>query len=316
MNIVAIVVTYNRKKLLKECLESLLDQTIKLDRIIVIDNNSSDNTFEYLEENGMLKNKAIYYKKLNENIGGAGGFYEGIKLSQQFNPEWIWIMDDDTIPRSDCLEKLIDAKSIIKEKISYLASSIYGMNNEFMNVPNINTDKSESGYPNWYKYLSSGIVRIKEATFVSLLINNNAVKEIGYPVRDYFIWGDDTEYTLRLTKYYGNAYLVGDSIAIHKREVSKQLSLYEETNINRINFYYYMIRNTLINKNEYYGKKEVIRYLLRNIKNSFKVLFNKNCKFRFKKFIIINKAISAYILKKYDKRAFKDRLNINVEYEK
>ena len=58
MNIVAIVVTYNRKKLLKECLESLLDQTIKLDRIIVIDNNSSDNTFEYLEENGMLKNKA------------------------------------------------------------------------------------------------------------------------------------------------------------------------------------------------------------------------------------------------------------------
>lgn len=315
MNIVAIVVTYNRKKLLKECLESLLEQTLKLDKIIIIDNNSTDNTFEYLKEKGILENKSIYYKKLNKNIGGAGGFYEGIKLSQKFNPEWIWIMDDDTIPKNNCLEKLIDAKNIIKEKISYLASSIYGMNNEFMNVPNINTDKSESGYPNWYKYLSRGVVRIKEATFVSLLINNQAVKEIGFPVKDYFIWGDDTEYTLRLTKYYGNAYLVGDSIAIHKREVSKQLSLYEESNINRISFYYYMIRNTLINKNAYYGKKDKIRYLLRNIKNSFKILFDKNCEYRLKKFIIIHKAINAYILKKYDYRAFKNRLDINVEYK-
>lgn len=218
MDIVAVVVTYNRKKLLKECLESLLEQTIKLDKIIVIDNNSNDNTFEYLKEQDILKNRCIYYKKLDKNIGGAGGFYEGIKLSQQFNPKWIWIMDDDTIPKSDCLEKLINAKNVISEKISYLASSIYGMNNEFMNVPNINTDKSESGYPNWYKYLSSGIVRIKEATFVSLLINNEAVKKIGLPMRDYFIWGDDTEYTLRLTKYYGNAYLVGNSIAIHKEK--------------------------------------------------------------------------------------------------
>lgn len=315
MNIVAIVVTYNRKKLLKECLDSLLEQTTKLNKIIIIDNNSTDNTYEYLKEECIFNNESIYYKKLNKNIGGAGGFYEGIKLSQEFNPEWLWIMDDDTIPKSDCLEKLIDAKNTVKEKISYLASSIYGMNNEFMNVPNINTEQSESGYPNWYQYLSSGIVRIKEATFVSLLINNEAVKEIGYPVKDYFIWGDDTEYTLRLTKYYGNAYLVGNSIAIHKRAVSKQLSLYEETNVNRINFYYYMIRNTLINKNEYYGKKEGVRYLLRNIKNSLKILFDKNCKLRFKKFIIIHKAINSYILKKYDYRAFKNRLNINVEYK-
>lgn len=316
MNIVAVVVTYNRKILLKECLESLLKQTMKLKKIIIIDNNSTDNTYEYLKQEGIFDNECIYYKKLNENIGGAGGFYEGLKLSQEFNPEWLWIMDDDTIPNNNCLEKLIDAKNIIKEKISYLASSIYGTNNEFMNVPNINTEPSESGYPNWYKYLSNGIVRIKEATFVSLLINNEAVKEIGLPVKDYFIWGDDTEYTLRLTKYYGDAFLVGDSIAIHKRQVSKQLSLYEETNINRVNFYYYMIRNTLINKNEYYGKKEAIIYFIRNIKNSFKLLFNKNYKLRFKKFIIIYKALSAYILKKYDYKAFKDRMNINVKYKK
>lgn len=315
MNIVAVVVTYNRKILLKECLESLLQQTIKLNKIIVIDNNSSDNTFEYLKEENILDNKLICYKKLDKNIGGSGGFYEGIKFSQQFNPEWLWIMDDDTIPKNDCLEKLIDAKKIITEKISYLASSIYGINNEFMNVPNINTDKSESGYPNWYKYLTSGIVRIKEATFVSLLINNKAVKKIGFPVRDYFIWGDDTEYTLRLNKYYGNSYLVGDSIAIHKRKVSKELSLYEETNLNRINFYYYMIRNTLINKNTYYGKKEMTKYLFRNLKKSFEILFLKNCKFRFKKFIIIHKAINSYIFKKYDYRAFKNRLDINVQYK-
>ena len=247
MKIIAVVVTYNRKKLLEECLNAILNQTYEVDKIVLIDNNSTDNTFEYLNEKGLIKNKKIYYKKLEKNIGGAGGFYEGFKMSQKFSPNWLWIMDDDTIPNGDCLQKLVDSRKKLKnEKISFLASSIYGENGEFMNVPTINILPSSNGYPNWYKYLSEGIVKIKKATFVSLLINNEAIKKVGYPVKEYFIWGDDTEYTLRLNKYFADAYMVGNSIAIHKRKITKSLRIEEENNIDRINFYYYMIRNTLI----------------------------------------------------------------------
>lgn len=315
MKVVAVVVTYNRKKLLIECINSILYQSHKVEKIVLIDNNSSDGTYEYLIENNILKNEIIDYKKLEKNIGGSGGFYEGMKYSQKYNPDWLWIMDDDTMPEENCLEELVRSYTQIKKPISYLASTVYGEKGEFMNVPLINTVPSESGYPDWYEYLNKGIVKIKEATFVSLLINNDAIKKIGYPVRDYFIWGDDTEYTLRLNKYYGNSYLIGSSVAIHKRKIAKNLTLKDEENINRLSFHYYIVRNNLINQYTYYGFKKMMIFLIKKQIESFKILFSIKAKNKIKKFITIHKGIIAFILKKYDYKAFKNRLDINVKYK-
>lgn len=314
-NIIAVVVTYNRKKLLVECLNAIFEQSIKVSKIIVVDNNSTDNTYDYLKQQNLLRDELLYYK-LEENIGGAGGFYEGIKKSQMFNPDWVWIMDDDTIPTKDCLKELIDKKNKIAGKISYLASTVYGVNSESMNVPNINLSKSESLYPDWYRYLKYGIVKIKEATFVSLLINNDAIKKVGYPVKDYFIWGDDIEYTLRLNEYYGPSYFVGSSVAIHKRKIAKSLSLIEETDLNRLKFHYFMIRNNLINKKTYYGKKACLKFLLHKEKEALRILFNFKCKYKIKKIFIIQKGIFCFLFKRYDYSAFVNRLDLNVKYKK
>ena len=315
MDITAIVVTYNRKELLQECLKAILEQQHSVDRIILIDNNSTDNTYETLQKNSFIENEKIIYKKLDKNIGGAGGFYEGFKLAQNYNTDYLWIMDDDTIPTKSCLKELIDAVNVLQdEKVSYLASSIYGANNEVMNVPSVNIEPSENGYADWYRYLDKGIIKIKEATFVSLLINNNAVKKIGFPVKDYFIWGDDTEYTLRLNKYYGNSYMVGKSVAIHKRKIAKSLSIYEEDNDTRINFYYYKYRNNLLNYKEYKGKNKAIKYFFTIFKNSIKAVFKPGCKKKMKKFIVMNKALFAFLFRKYDYEAFKNRFDLNVKY--
>lgn len=315
MKIVAIVVTYNRKKLLVECLSSILDQTKRVDKLIIVDNNSTDGTYECLDQNGFFNKEEIIYKKLNKNIGGAGGFYEGMKESLKYSPDWLWIMDDDTIPTHVCLENLVSSLKIIKGKISYLASSVYGENEETMNVPLLNEDKSENGYPDWYQYLEHGIVKIKEATFVSLLINGEAVKQIGLPMKNYFIWGDDTEYTLRLNKYYGNSYFIGNSKAIHKRAINKNLSIYSEENLNRIHFYYYMIRNNLINKSEYYGFKKTLKFFINWQIRSIKILIRKNCKYKLKKVATIHKGLLAFLFQNYDKKAFKNRLDIHVKYK-
>ena len=316
MNVVVVVVTYNRKHLLVECLNAILKQTKEVKKIIVVDNNSTDKTYEYLIENNLINNSTIHYKKLDKNIGGAGGFYEGIKECQKYSPDWVWIMDDDTIPTQSCLEELINSIKKIDGKISYLASSIYGEKGEFMNVPTINDDKNMNGYPNWYKYLKNGIVKIKIATFVSIMINNNAIKKVGFPYKDYFIWGDDVEYTLRLNKYYGDSYMIGNSVAIHKREVASSLSIVTEINNKRIDFYYYMIRNNLINYFVYFGKKKMLKYLINNQLISIKLLFNIKCKYRVKKFFIIHKGILSFIFGQYDKKAFKNRLSTDVIYIK
>ena len=308
MKVSAVVVTYNRKELLLECLQAILNQTYKLDEIIIIDNNSEDGTYEYLKENGILDHDGITYVILNKNTGGAGGFYEGIKRASEKKYDWVWVMDDDTIPKDDCLQKLLEAKDKVKEKVGFMASSVYGENGECMNVPDIDNSKRENIYASWYKYLSNGIVGIKNATFVSILISGEAIQKCGFPIKDYFIWGDDIEYTTRITTYYGKAYFVGESIAIHKRKNSKDgLLLYEEDK-KRINLYFYRYRNEFINKRLYEGIAGVTWWYLGRIRETFKILFSKE-KFKFRKIIVMHKGIFAAFFKLYDAKAVKNRFN-------
>jgi rhamnopyranosyl-N-acetylglucosaminyl-diphospho-decaprenol beta-1,3/1,4-galactofuranosyltransferase len=248
MKIVAVVVTYNRINLLRECLGAILGQSEKVDKIILIDNASTDGTQEVLSEEGYLDLESVKYMRMKENIGGAGGFYEGIKLAKGLGADWVWIMDDDTIPQRECLEKLLKANQIIgrKEKISFFASCVKGINGEPMNVPAVADTCAENGYQNYHEYLSDGIVRIRKATFVSILVSGRAVKQCGLPCKDFFIWGDDSEYTSRLTAFYGDAYLVGNSIAVHKRKLARELNIKEETDKERIKMYCYYYRNRAI----------------------------------------------------------------------
>lgn len=300
----AVIVTYNRKKLLLECVNAVLNQTYLAYKIIVLDNNSTDGTEEWLKETGILNNECIVYKKLKENTGGAGGFYYGMKQAAEFNPDWIWIMDDDVVPTPSCLEELITASGIIKEPVSFLASSVRGMHGEPMNVPKI-LKESTNKYVDWYQYLADGLVQIRKATFVSLLINGKAVQQCGFPWKDFFIWGDDSEYTQRIIRDFGSAYMVGKSLAIHKREGSDSLSIVRELNKNRIQLYYYYYRNNLIGYWEY--ESVLYRFLcMGKLGADFVAVLFKG-KYKCAKMQVILKAFFAFVFGRYDKKGFKNR---------
>ena len=94
----SIVVTFNRKELLLEALESLLNQTVAPTRIILIDNHSTDGTKALLAEHHLLDNPLIDYRYLEENIGGAGGFSLGMEIARAKSElDWISLSDDDAI---------------------------------------------------------------------------------------------------------------------------------------------------------------------------------------------------------------------------
>ncbi len=245
MKVVAVVVTYNRIVLLKECLDAILHQSRPIEDIILIDNASTDGTHEILQKEGYFDKDVVHYIGMKENLGGSGGFYEGIKLATEQKADWIWIMDDDTIPQKECLENLIAAQKKIRngQEASFFASNIKGSSGNPMNVPKISDTYTEGGYLNCYEYLEEGIIRICAATFVSILVNGKAVKKCGLPCKDFFIWGDDSEYTIRLTELFGDAYFVGNSIAVHKRKDERYLNISEETNSKRIAMYRYYYRN-------------------------------------------------------------------------
>lgn len=88
----ALIVTYNRKELLKQSIEALLRSETPCD-IIVIDNASTDGTETALEP--FIGSGRISYHNTGANLGGAGGFNFAIKTALKQGYEYMWIMDDD-----------------------------------------------------------------------------------------------------------------------------------------------------------------------------------------------------------------------------
>lgn len=274
--VAALVVTYNRKALLLECLDAIARQEYPAFTIVVIDNASTDGTDALFTVDGPLAGSdAIDYRRMGSNLGGAGGFKEGLRAAAESGADWVWLMDDDCIPYPDTLKKLVDAAELAEARgaePSFLASSVFGPEGEPMNVPAVDGRPTKNGYADWYMGLSDGMVEIESATFVSLLINRRAIDRLGLPVGSFFIWGDDTEYTTRLTHNFGPAYLVGASRVLHKRANAKSLDIMNEDDPKRIANFHYLYRNNLIVQRYHHGKVAATKLLLRDLRAAARCL--------------------------------------------
>lgn len=252
----AIVVTYNRLNLLKKCLAHLLHQSYKLNNIYVINNNSGDGTKQYLNN---LHNSKIHPVNLQQNLNGAGGFSLGTKIAYKHSKsDAFWLMDDDTMPTKDSLKYLVLASHKLKNHFGFLCSNVrWWKNNDPCNMPTI------SGH-GWTDLASSDLIRVKEATFVSFLVPRYMVNKYGIPMAKAVIWGDDTEYSRRMSSK-APSYFVGKSIIIHyasNPDLSCENLLYESTN-NRIARYKYMYRNRLYVEKKYGTFKSFTKWLIR-----------------------------------------------------
>lgn len=212
--VACVIVTYNRLTLLKECVEAVKKQTYPLHKIIIIDNHSTDDTFNYLQT--LIDDNRIELISLPENIGGAGGFSHGIKQAMGSGADWIWVMDDDTIPYDNALEKMIDATRL-SEKTGFLCSKVLWTDGSphRMNRPGVCVENRDRLFNH---YSSEGLPAFvcMHSSFVSLMINAKAVKEVGLPIEEFFIWGDDIEYTVRISSCGYDCFYVDNSIVLHK----------------------------------------------------------------------------------------------------
>ena len=258
--IVDIIVTYNRIELLKENIQALKRQSFVNHDIMIIDNASTDGTKEMIEQ---LNDKQIIYYNTEKNIGGAGGFAFGLEKAMQKGYDFAWIMDDDSIPDNTALESLVNKGNSIKNSFSFLASLVYWTDNKLfpMNVPNFSlTSKNlaELDYLSKYK-----IITIKTCSFVGCYINLQYAKEVGLPISEFFIYGDDVEYTERLNKK-GPSYLDLDSIIIHKSpsNIGSNIVLAEKERIER---YYYQFRNTVYIYRKKNKRLQMLKLILKYI---------------------------------------------------
>lgn len=249
----AIIVTYNRLELLKICLTAVESQSLQPTTIIIVNNNSTDGTTTFLrswEKSQSSINKIVINMK--SNTGGAGGFHYGIKQAIKMKCDWVWIMDDDVVPDETALENLLQAAKNLNGISGYYSSLVFNKNRtSTVNVPQIDLKLSEANYPNWPEYLQKGIVKIKATTFVSLLVSRESILQVGLPIKEFFIWGDDTEFTLRLAKAGFQGFLIGNSIVRHLRPGTHGLDIRNETNSQRIQLYTHLYKNTIYLNRQY-----------------------------------------------------------------
>lgn len=222
--IAVVVVTYNRKKLLIECLDAILAGTRLPDKIILVDNGSIDNTPEFLKEEGYLKNSPIDYIRLPENTGGAGGFYAGVKYGYEAGYDWLWLMDDDAAPEADALEKL--SKYLYEPDVSALANLKLDLAGEILH-PHLGFFNRQNNQNDFdfdieiHKKVEENLIKshrvleIAFSSFVGLMVSKKAIEKVGFPDRKFFIRGDDLEYCLRLSTA-GKILLITNSIILHK----------------------------------------------------------------------------------------------------
>ena len=210
------IVTFNRSK----CLKMLLAKLMKMKNItelIIVDNNSNDNTVSFLKkvgnfsdinydqtntailENGMILR--IYPSTIN--IGGSGGFRQLVKLFLKFPNEYLWLMDDDVLPEMDCLNRLLsgmdtDTKVCVPNRTDQFfkdKACIYiDLKNPFKF--SISRRKKYIENVNDYQY-----IYIYDFPFEGPLIKGSIISEVGMPDSQYFIICDDTDYAYRLGKH-------------------------------------------------------------------------------------------------------------------
>lgn len=222
--IAAVVVTFNRLEKLKTVLASLEQQTRLPEQLIIVNNASTDGTHTYLEQYAAdfkLGDKIhLDIVTLPENVGGAGGFSAGMRRSYELGADFAWIFDDDGYPQPDALANLVRGYDGACEQmgpdipfacsmVKFIDGTISEMNNP---VPTWD----------WGRLKAQGldVVLVNQASFVSVLIPRWVMEAYGLPYKEYFIWFDDAEYTLRISKACPGIQVL-DSVVLHDMGVNK-----------------------------------------------------------------------------------------------
>ncbi len=199
-HVTAVLVTYNREQLLQQALDALAAQTRTPNRVIIVDNASTDASGQVADSHPI----GADVLHLARNVGGAGGFTAGMAHALTTgSTDWLWVMDDDTIPEPAALAELLAAEDrltaagiradVLSSQAVWTDGRPHPMNSS---RTRIGTSAEELS-----RYERLGVRPIRTASFVSAFLRADAVRRHGLPIADYFIWSDDFEHTGRLLKH-------------------------------------------------------------------------------------------------------------------
>ena len=225
-SVAVVVVTFNRCDLLRGMLAGLAASERVPEALIVIDNASTDETRAVLEQ---ATNPGLQAIHLTENLGGAGGFHEGVRLAYEQGFDRIWLMDDDVVPAPDCLTRLMatdeaclmavreDTTGALVEK----AAIRFDLTNPLTIKPK--TDMVETTFRT--RAAMPERVELANVAFEGFMVRREVVTAIGLPDESFFIFYDDVDFALRARAAGFRIWAIRDAVLVRQLDFNQQHDL-------------------------------------------------------------------------------------------
>ena len=236
--IVAVILTYNRKDLLRECLQAIARQTRAPDALVVINNASTDGTPDMLS----TEFPQVTEVRLPENVGPAGGYHEVLKYAQASGYTWLWIMDDDGEPAPETLADLLDG--VAKWGLDLASPLVLDIASpDKLSFP-LKLDGCWSVEAE--RARREPVISGQAHLFNGTLMRTRLIAEVGLPDTRFYHQGFEVEYSFRLLRHQ-----------VKQAVIPKAL------------FYHPSGRGYLVLPGRFFGAKARVRYANSDWKNYF-----------------------------------------------
>lgn len=222
--VVVVIANWNLRKDLLECLGSLYETDYPRMHIIVVDNNSSDDSVAFVEQE--FPQTQIIERK--ENGGYAVALNDGIRAGAALDPEFFLVLNNDTLVPTDTLGKLVDvmlsdpqiaiaAPKIIyhdhPERIFSLGDHVYPWLALPVRVGRKAYDRPEYSKTTEYDYLFG----------CAFLMRAQSLKEVGLFDTSFFMYYEDSDICRRMRDAGWKNVRVGSAVIRHKASLSSKL---------------------------------------------------------------------------------------------
>jgi len=211
-----IVVNFNGRSVIADCLKALEIQSFEDFEILIVDNASSDGSLDDIVR-FLRKSSLTLYKiaPLNTNVGFASGNSEGLKYA---NGEYIALLNNDTEPEKEWLRELVKAMDT-DPKVGMCASKIVVHGSDIVDSAGDGFSTSLRGFKRGEGGETSLYTK-KEFLFGACagaaLYRRKMIEEIGFLDEDFFLIHEDTDLNFRAQLHGWKVLYVPTALVYHK----------------------------------------------------------------------------------------------------
>ena len=201
------------------CVHSVLKTDYKNFEIVIIDNDSPNDSFVKLK-NAFPELMVI---KSTENNGYAAGHSISLEIARQKNADLFWILNNDLLVEENSLSTLVEAFHKNKNGI-YGSVTLKSKNPDIVDFAGGESPQMKSSvlsYNIYQGYKSEDLpeIPVREVQSVegsSMLVPMEIIRKYGFMNTDFFMYGEETDYCLRLKKLGISSFVVRNSRVLHE----------------------------------------------------------------------------------------------------